>query len=272
MGIFGSAAAFGGGLGVALGGVIAEHFGWRSVFVLYGIGGIAMVPLVLAVPEAPRSLKEGEDESARDALKDLLRDVRLLMIWVAATFTFGAGMAYTAWVPSFLVREHGFEVRQAGFVFGLAVVVGGVAGSVLGGLAADRAARRRFAGQLDVSAVAALIAAPCVLASILTSWAPAYIALAILTPIAVFAFFPAVQTTLVEIVPPHRHGLAYAVNILFLGGIGAAFGPYIIGAISDATHSLRFAVGMTAVGIALGGVLIALAGRVVRAKTPRPAS
>lgn len=270
MGIFGSAAALGGGLGVALGGVLAQHFGWRSVFVIYGLVGLLLVPFVLALPEAPRTLRAEHDERARDVVKDLLRDVRLVTIWVAGTLTFGAGMAYAAWVPSFLVRDHGFDVAQAGYVFGLAVVVGGVAGSLIGGFAADRAARRRFAGQLDVSALAALIACPCVLVSILTTWAPVYITFAVLTPVAVFAFFPAVQTTLVEIVPPHRHGLAYALNILFLSGIGSAFGPYVIGAVSDATHSLRFALGATAAAMVLGGLLIALAGRVVRANTPRP--
>jgi len=269
MGIFGSAAALGGGLGVALGGLLAEHFGWRSVFVVYGVSGFVLVPFVLGVPESRRSLPDSEKESARDVVIDLLGDVRLLVLWAAGTLTFGAGMAYSAWVPSFLVREHGFQVAQAGYVFGLAVVVGGVAGSLLGGFAADRAARRRLAGQLDVSVLAALIAFPCALASVLTSWAPAYITFAILTPVAVFAFFPAMQTMLVEIVPAHRHGLAYAVNILFLGGIGSAFGPYVIGAISDATHSLRFAVGTTAIGIALGGMLIALAGRLVRAEPRR---
>jgi MFS family permease len=150
------------------------------------------------------------------------------------------------------------------------VVVGGVAGSLLGGVAADRAARRRSAGQLDVSVIAGLLACPLAAATLVVTWPPAYVMLAILTPVAVFAYFPPLQTTIVELVPPHRHGLAYAVNILFLGGIGTALGPSLVGALSDASESLRLALGAAVIGIAVGALLMVGAGRIVRARGSEP--
>ena len=81
-------------------------------------------------------------------------------------------------------------------------------------------------------------------------------------------FFPALQTMIVEIVPPHQHGLAYAVNILFVGGIGYALGPFLVGWVSDRTGDLGTAALLPVTGMVLASVLIALAGRIVRADPP----
>ena len=78
----------------------------------------------------------------------------------------------------------------------------------------------------------------------------------ILGPVAIYAFFPPLQTVLTEIVPQRRLGLAYAVHILFLAGVGQGLGPYVVGRISDATGSLVPALGATVV---LMGVASALA-------------
>ena len=86
--------------------------------------------------------------------------------------------------------------------------------------------------------------------------------------IVAFAFFPSMQTMIVEIVPPHRHGLAYAVNILFVGGIGYAIGPFVVGVISDRTGSLETAVLLPVAGMLVASALVSLAGRIVRGDPP----
>jgi MFS family permease len=143
---------------------------------------------------------------------------------------------------------------------------------VAGGFLAERGRLRRFAGELDVSACAALTAAPLCLLAVVAEWPALFLTASLLAPLAVFAFFPCLQTVIVEIVPPHRHGLAYAINVLFLGGVGTAMGPFIVGAASDVTGDLRTAMLLPVGGMIAAGVLIAMAGRVVRAHTPEHAA
>ena len=81
---------------------------------------------------------------------------------------------------------------------------------------------------------------------------------------AVFAYFPAIQTVIVEIVPPRQHGIAYAVNILFLGGIGSALGPFLVGFVSDKTGSLATAMVVPVSGMILASGVMALAARLIR--------
>jgi predicted MFS family arabinose efflux permease len=270
MGIFGSASALGGGLGIGLGGMIAQAFGWRSVFLIYGLAGVLVLPLLLSLPEPPRTTLAASPESAPKTLMGFLRDRRLLLLWAAGTVMMASGFGFSTWAPSFFVRVRGIDVSAAGQIFGLSILVGGVAGSLLGGALADRGRKRRLAGELDVSAIVGLISAPLALATLVVAWMPAYVLFALLCPVMIFAFFPSLQTMTLHIVPSHHHGLAYALNMLFLAGIGIALGPFIVGRLSDefGLHAAMFA---PVIGMVIAAVLIALTGRAVRAEASRSA-
>jgi predicted MFS family arabinose efflux permease len=268
MGIFGSASALGGGLGIGLGGMLAQEFGWRSVFLIYGACGLLLLPLLMSVPERPRTTLTATPESASKTLMSFLSDPRLLLLWASGMVMMASGFGYSTWAPSFFVRERGLDVSASGQIFGLSVLIGGVAGSLIGGALADRGRKRRLAGELDVSALAGLISAPLALAPLVITWMPAYVAFAILCPIAIFAFFPSLQTMTLHIVPPRHHGLAYALNMLFLAGIGIAIGPFIVGRLSDA-FGLKTAMYVPVGGMVVGALLIALTGRTVRARESR---
>lgn len=269
MGIFGSAAAVGGGLGVGLGGYLSEAVGWRNVFFIYGAAGLAFVPLLLSVQEARRDFSgDNQPEPGGRVVGELLRDRRLLAVWTAGLVMMAAAFGYGAWIPSFFVRVRGFEVAEAGYLFGAAALTGGVAGSLLGGILADRFRRRRLAGELDLSAMVAVLAMPLVVLVLTATGLPLLLVGGLLGPVAIYAFFPPLQTVLTEIVPQRRLGLAYAINILFLAGIGQALGPFVVGRVSDATGSLVTGLGVTVAAMAGASALAVAAGRVVRRDTP----
>jgi MFS family permease len=273
MGIFGAAAAVGGGLGVGFGGYLAETLGWRTVFFIYGAVGLLLVPLLLSIPEARRDPSdENRPEPPGRVIRELLSDRRLLSLWIAGCIMIGAGFGYGAWVPSLLVRTRGFEVAVAGYFFGAAALTGGVAGSLLGGVLADRFRRRRLAGELDLSAVAALLAMPLVALVLASTSLPLLVVGGLLGPVAIYAFFPPLQTVLTEIVPQRRLGMAYAINILFLAGIGQALGPFVVGRVSDATGSLVTGLAITVVAMGVASALALATGHVVRRGTPRPSA
>lgn len=272
MGIFGAAAAVGGGLGVGLGGYLAQAVGWRNVFFIYGAAGLLLVPFLMSIPEAPRDA-HGDDrpESARRVLGELFRDRRLLMVWTSGLVMMAAAFGYVAWIPSYLVRTRGFDVAESGYLVGVAALAGGVAGSMLGGIFADRFRRRRLAGELTLSALAAALAMPLIGLVFAITSTPFLIVGSLLAPIAIYAFFPPLQTVLTEIVPQRRLGLAYAINILFVAGIGQGLGPVVVGRISDATGSLVTGLTVTVGAMGVASLLAIAAGRVVRRDTQRRA-
>ena len=269
MGIFGAAAAVGGGLGIGLGGPLSEAIGWRSVFFIYGAVGVLALPVVLSVPEAPRPAPTGEDAETGKVLRGLIRDGRLIMLWTSGLVMIGSGIGFATWVPSYFVRFWDIEVGQAGLVFGLSMLVGGVGGAIVGGVIADARGKLRVGGQLDVSIAAALLGAPLAAGALLFKSLPLVMALGFLTPVAIFAYFPPIQAVIVEIVPPRRHGIAYAINVLFLGGMGTALGPFLVGLVSDITGSLATGMIVPIVGMLLAAVLMVIARSKVAAGAPR---
>ena len=265
MGVFGASAAVGGGLGVALGGYLAETIGWRNVFFLYGGAGLFLAPLVLTIPEARRDAHgDGSSEPPARVLGELIRDRRLLMVWAAGLVMMAGGFGYASWVPSFFVRTRGFEVAEAGYFFGLAALCGGVVGGLFGGVFADRFRRRRLAGELVLSAVAAALAVPLVSVVLASTSMPVLVVAGLLGPVVIYAFFPPLGTVITELVPQRRLGLAYAVNILFLAGVGQGLGPVMVGRISDATGSLVAGLATTVAAMGVASVIALAAGRVIR--------
>ncbi|MCC6766823.1 MAG: MFS transporter [Deltaproteobacteria bacterium] len=264
LGIYGMSAAIGAGLGVGLGGRVADVLGWRTVFFLYGGSGLLLVPLLLTLPEARRPRRDHALDHPVAVVRALLADARLSLLWLAGMTAMASGIGYAAWVPSFFVRDHGLDVTGAGLLFGAAALVGGVAGSLLGGMLADRRGRVRPAGEVDVAIGSGLLAAPLIATTLDLTSPLLFVPVGLLASTAIYAFFPALQSLLVRIVPKERHGTAAALNVFFLGGLGSALGPFVVGRISDASGSLHTALLLPAAGFLVAAVIVALAGRLAR--------
>jgi predicted MFS family arabinose efflux permease len=249
---------------------MSSTVGWRWVFFTYGGLGLLLVPLVLSLPETLRDRDRAKSgESMANVLLEVVRDKRLLLLWTGGMFMMAGGIGYSHWVPSLFQRYRGFSIETAGLLFGGSLVVGGIVGSLGGGILADRFRKIRLAGELDVSFYAILLALPLVALTLIP--VPIYVLVfaGVLAPIPIFACFPSLQTMLMDIVPPERHGLAYAVHILFLGGIGTGLGPFTIGAISDATGNLTVAMSASIGFMILAAIFLRLAAREIRARADR---
>jgi MFS family permease len=264
LGIFGAAAAIGAGLGVGLGGRLSELLGWRQVFLIYGAAGLLLLPLVLSVPEARRAATAERREPPLAVLRELLGDPRLLLMWIAGCIAIGSALGFAAWLPSYFVRDRGLDVGQAGAIFGGGALIGGIGGSLLGGMLADRRGRVRVVGEFDVAIASALIATPLVLLTINTPSPWIYVPSGLVALTAIYAFFPALQAVLVALVPKERHGIASSLNVFFLGGLGSALGPFLVGLTSDLTGSLHTAMSVPVIGLVAAAALVGLAARIAR--------
>lgn len=269
IGLVGASTALGGGLGIGLGGWLVTEVGWRNVFLLYGASGLLALPLLLIMMEPARSTEyDGvpHDRPVR-IVTEALRDVRLLAVWFSGTMLMVAAAGWITWAPAYFVRDLGFDVGQTGVVFGIAQLFGGVAGSVFGGRLGDVYRKRRFAGQLQVAAIGAAAAVPMVGVALIEVPHSVLMIAAVIGPFAFFAAFPNLQTIIAEIVPARRLGLTFAVHMLFMAGVGAALGPYLVGSASDYFGSLRTALLIPIAAAALAAAGAWIAGGIVRART-----
>jgi MFS family permease len=267
LGIFGAAAAIGGGLGVGIGGRLSERVGWQNVFFIYGAVGLVCLPLLLSIREVRRERAPQHVESPVVALRETVTDVRLLFLWATGTLALASGQGFGAWGPSYFVRHLGLTIAQAGGLFGLAALTGGILGGLLGGTLADRRRRARVGGEFDVVGVACVAASGLVFLTIDLAQGSGASLGGLLATLAIYAIFPGILSAMLSMVPAHRHGAAGALNTLFLGGVGAAAGPFIVGAASDRLGDLHTALYIPVAGLFAASLLATVTGRVVRART-----
>ncbi len=261
-GVFFLAIPVGFGLGLAIGGLMDVHFGWRSAFFVAGAPGLVLAYFALRLYDPPRgAMDEAEfgterraPRGARAAYAALLRNrpyVLTVLGYAAYTFALG-GMAL--YVVKFLERVRGLSEGHASVGFAGVVIATGLLGIALGGWISDRLLPVTKQSYLWVSGVATLIAAPLALAG-LTSAVPAVYWTAIVTAqLLLFASTGPVNSAIVNVVPPEIRATAVAVSIFAIHVLGDVPSPSLIGAISDAT-SLERAVLIIPVALLVSGVI-----------------
>jgi predicted MFS family arabinose efflux permease len=270
LGMFAAAAALGGGLGVGLGGRLAQSLDWRSVFFIYGAAGLIVLPAVLSLPEGRRSRAGLGSESSWAAVLAALADRRLRWLWFTGTLAMASGQGFAAWVPSYFVRQLGLDITSAGALFGAAALIGGIVGGFVGGTLADRRRRLRTGGEFDVAAAAAFSGAVLVLLTLQSGRGAVSAVGGLFATLAIYALFPGLLSAMLSFVPAHRHGVTGAINTLCLGGIGAAAGPFIVGAASDGLGDLHAALYLPVAGLIASGLSAVRAGQVARAVASEP--
>lgn len=148
-----------------LGGFIAQHWGWRSAFLVFGGGGIVL-GLVLAwrLLDAPTAAAARPAAGARltpwQALGVLFRSPTALLLTAGFAAIVFVNNAYVVWAPVFLQERFGLSLTRAGgyamFFHHLAALLG----ILLGGWLSDRLAVVRPVFRLQMMAVALLLGMP----------------------------------------------------------------------------------------------------------------
>jgi MFS family permease len=235
---------------MALGGLVADAYGWRTAFLVAGIPGVVLAPFLLLVLREPRkahaALLRTAPPGALAAVKTLwaVRTYRLIVIATALQAAVGYG--FGPFIASFFIRNHGPEIvamaTQAGMgvsgflglTLGLSTGLAGAAGVWLGGLLADRFGRSDVRAYVTIPAFASLAALPCyaVIFSI-DSGALALAGLALPNMLGAMWMGP-VHSTQQSVSPPEIRGGATALFLLVLNLVGVGLGPLFVGTASDA--------------------------------------
>ena len=227
------------GLSYAVGGAVAQAWGWRAAFFVAGLPGLAVGALCLALPEPARGTAEphpiGSRRRSDSALALLTHTPTLVWIIVSGALHNFNMYALATFVPALLTRHHGLSVREAGAVSGLMFGVFGGLGLMAGGWIGDRAAQRREGGRLLVSAVALALSVPLVMLFLVQPRGEVGPALAFVCPalLLMYLYYAPVYATIQDVVEPARRGTAMAVYFCAMYLMGASLGPVGTGLLSD---------------------------------------
>lgn len=280
--------ALGAIFGLGLGGWLAQHYGWRYAFFVFGAPGVFLGLLLwltvrspkvatrpLAAVPTPTALEPDTQEGWAKTLARLLKTPSFIWLVLTGGAWAIAGYAIGTWSPSFLIRSHGLNLQEAGILVGVAGGIGATVGTLTCGVVTDRLARRDPAWQVGVPLLATLICIPSCLAFFL--WPPgiAFHIGGIQVPTAflfysVFSFFGTWWATpclgaISHLFAPKYLGQASSIFVMAMTMLGVGIGPLLIGVLSDyftpslGGEALRYALAASVSMVVLAALFLAMA-------------
>ncbi len=261
--ILNAATPIGVAIGFSLAGWFGQMWGWRAAFAIVGLPGLALALVALSLPDPPRGAFEpraaGVDVAAAPAwprvLRELVRNPRYVFAtagYVAITFALGG---IGDWFPTFLSRERGFSMAQAGNVAGISVVVGGFIGTALGGLLSDALSKKLREPYFVVCGASCIPGAALAAYAIFAARGALEIAVALsAAQVFLWMYNAPVNALLVNSLDGGKRARAFGLALLCTHLFGDVLSPPVIGRVSSATGSVALGIGVALVGAVVAGV------------------
>ncbi len=267
------AALLGSFAGVVVGGAVLAATDWRTTLMVVGLPGLALAAITFFTLREPRQFtrvpRPGEvfDAESRRIVSHLFATPTYFQLALA----FAIISFFTLGMPAFLIpffqRSFALEVEMATRYYGVTALLSTVAGTVLAGAVVDRLARRDVAWKLRLPGVLCLVAAPLMVAGLLS---PALSTCLLLYGIAntlVFVALPALYSSVYGVSLSSERSMAMAILGLITNLIGLGLGPVVIGAVSDLLQpqfgidSLRYALASSVLFLAWAAIHMLLGAR-----------
>jgi len=254
--------------GMALGGIggfIAEFWGWRYGFHLFGGFGVAYAVLLFFLlknspkeDEAPDvEVNESKGSNNSGGHIGIVDSVRNLFgsrsFWILLFYNAVLGMSFwliNAWLPTFLKEQFNLGLGEAGVSATGYIQVASFVGVLVGGILADRWARTNVRGRLYLPIIGFTLGAPCLYLMATTGLFGVAIAGMIVFGLARGFHDSNLMPIMCQVVDKRFRATGYGV-LNFLSTITGGIMIYIGGAMKDANFSLSFVFQISAVGMLL---------------------
>jgi MFS family permease len=251
---YGLGVPIGGLLGMVIGGILFDAYGWRIAFLGVGLPGIALALLLPFLLKELRAVGPSRSIIAETqpklpfgtAMREMAQSPTFLYLMGGAAITAFLSYGKTTWAIILFQRTHGLTPGQTGLYLGLTVGLAGVAGTWLGGWVADHYGARDRRWIIFGPALAMLLATPLLFAAYdADDWRWA-LALLILPTIFNTMYYGPTYGAVQGLVRPEARATASSMMLLAQNLIGLGLGPLLFGLLSDAfrpiagTESVRW--------------------------------
>lgn len=164
VGIFNFGQALGTVVGMGIGGYLAHHFGWRSVFGVMAVPGFILAMLMLFAPDYKSKKVEAEAAvetkgNTREALRFIFKNRTILLLYLAQLPLVFFMSILATWAPTFFARQFDMNMAQVGtlmMVFMTIVCLGHFGGGYLSDRLVQGSPRGRVTAAMILIAVGAV--------------------------------------------------------------------------------------------------------------------
>ncbi len=264
------------------GALFAEYWGWRSGFWFFGAVGITLaLVLYRFLREPPR----GEADAVLDAtdshgvvlpgmeaplgVAETLQRifakptaVLLMLVFLGANFV---ATIFLTWTPTFLVDKFHLKLSSAGFSGSVFINLASAVSVPLGGMLADRLARRFPGGRVFVQAVGLTVGATFVAIVGLTSNVTTLLVAMTIFGLCKGLYDSNIFASLYDVIEPRARGTAAGL-MNTVGWAGGALGPLAVGVATkygrhtSEIHNMSEAIAFGSLIYLAGGIVLICVG------------
>jgi MFS family permease len=238
----------GAGVGAYTAGVLADRFGWRIPFVVFGLAGFALsVVLSKGLRDAPQAVARRSKVRSqnRSPLSLVLARPPALMLCAVFFLATGAATGITVWAPTYVHDVLGLNLGDSALYGSSTINAAGFLAVPFGGLLADTLARRHALGRFYTLAIGLTVAGLCLLPLLRAKSAMTVGAVLLASSVGKGIFDGCVYASLHDVVPPEARSTAVGLMTM-LGFFGAGLMPILV---ALASNHWGMAVGLTSLTV-----------------------
>lgn len=266
MGLWNASIPLGSAVGVALGGIIATHWGWRHALGLVAIPGIIVSILFFFVKDyrtvglmkKDTSGGKGREKLVRMSISDLFYEFihkpSLLLTYFGMAGVVFSTTSLMTWLPTYFNRVQGIPADKAGLKSSMVMLLA-IVGAPLGGYLVDRWRKRRVNARLIFPAITTLVSAVFMFLAftVFTGEKMQYMML-LSVGISITAFISAASAVTQDVVHAGLRAISYAIAVVVQNLLGSMTAPIVIGAISDASN-IQTAFNLLPISLVIASIL-----------------
>ena len=242
LGFWNASIPLGSAIGIAVGGIIAEHLGWRHAFGIVAIPGLVFALLFfyvkdyktihLAKPAPPGSTEMKTRQRLTKIAASFLIKRSLIFNNLAFASNVFVTTALLSWLPTYFHRLDDLPMSQAGVKSGLIMFLA-VIGAPLGGYLSDKWTARSKRARMLFPALSSVVSA-IILFYAFTYLAGKYQYVALLcSGVTLIMFVPPGVAVTQDVVHAGLRATSLSINIVIQHTLGSPLGPLFVGAVSD---------------------------------------
>jgi MFS family permease len=244
MGLWNMSIPLGIAVGIAVGGFVAQHWGWRHAFGLVALPGAIAAILFFFVKDYKTvdlvktvgSSGAGNHKarmSKMDIFREFIHTPSLILTNIGFIGCIFVNNAIIVWLPTYFHRVEGVPISEAGIKVGLIMLLA-IIGLPVGGWLADVWFKKNVSSRMLFPALTIALNAVVIFAAFSFLDGKTRYMMLLLMGVLASMFAPAAIIVTQEVIHPGLRAISYSVCVVIQNLFGASMAPIVIGALSDA--------------------------------------
>jgi MFS family permease len=242
LGLWNASIPIGSALGVTMGGIIAQHWGWKHAFGLVALPGLIVAILFLFVKDyqtvdltfVDKARKKVKMEM-KDIIREFLNKPSLVFTYFGIAAVVFVTTAMIVWLPKYFETIRGIEPKAAGSLAG-AVMIMALIGAPLGGFLIDRWRKTQSKARLLFPAISTFVSAILLFIGITLLRGLPQLVVLFAFGIVIMTFISGASAVTQDVIHPGLRATSYAIAVLVQNLLGSFTAPIVLGKISDLSN------------------------------------